>query len=80
VLTWDRVQRLTLSHRLLTIQPVEWTDLGGADPVERERWAKRAKKRPSRPAVQYTLAKGLPARAQLREIVAQLSAGQVNLH
>ncbi|MEU4217136.1 hypothetical protein [Actinoplanes sp. NPDC026623] len=79
VLTWDRVQLLAITLRTLTIDPAAWPDLAGDDPAERGRWAKREKKRTGRGALQYGLAAGLPAKARLREIVADLSAGRVDL-
>jgi hypothetical protein len=79
VLSWDRVQLLAVTLRTLTIDPVAWTDLAGADAAEGKRWAKRETKRANRGALQYSLAAGLPAKAQLRDIVAELSAGRVNL-
>ncbi|MBO3737497.1 hypothetical protein [Actinoplanes flavus] len=80
VLPWDRVKTLTIVFRTLTVDPVAWPDLGGDDEAERGRWAKRERKRQSRPALQYGLAKGLPSREQLRDVVADLSGGRVGLH
>jgi hypothetical protein len=79
VLTWDRVKLLAINPRLLTIDPVAWTDLAGDDAVERKRWAKREARRSGRAALQYGLVAGLPAKPRLREIVADLSAGRVEL-
>jgi hypothetical protein len=78
VLPWDRVKVLSLGTRHVTIEPLVWADLGGDDEVERRRWAKRESRRQlsSERALQYGLAKGLPPKAQLRAIVADLSDGR----
>jgi hypothetical protein len=81
VLPWDRVKFLVLSQRGVAIEPVAWADLGGDDAAERRRWAKRERRRrnSSHRALQYGLVKGLPPKAQLRDIVADLSDGLVKL-
>ncbi|MET8150289.1 hypothetical protein ACIBSW_13365 [Actinoplanes sp. NPDC049668] len=79
VLTWERVQALSIVARTLTIDPVAWTDLAGDDAAEHKRWAKREGKRRGDRALTYGLAKGLPAKAQLRDIVTDLSGGRVKL-
>jgi hypothetical protein len=78
VLSWDRVKFVALGTRHVTIEPLAWADLGGDDEVERRRWAKRESRRrfSSDRALQYGLAKGLPPRAELRAIVADLSGGR----
>lgn len=80
VLPWDRVKTLTITFRTLTVDPAAWSDLGGDDEVERGRWAKRERKSKGRRALQYGLAKGLPSRERLRDVVDDLSGGRVDLH
>ncbi|GIE92012.1 hypothetical protein [Actinoplanes regularis] len=81
VLPWDRVKFLSIGKRGVSIEPVAWTDLAGDDEAERRRWAKReGRRRNSRWALHYGLAKGgRPSKGQLRDIVADLSGGQVKL-
>lgn len=80
VVPWAKVRRLSVSLRTLAIDPLEWADLGGDDPAERARWAKeQQRRRQTDLALLYPLAAGLPGRARLAEIVADLSDGQVRL-
>lgn len=79
-LPWDRVSRLSVMLRTLAIDPVDWADLGGVDAADRERWTRRRTEKSGTPwALDYALAKGMPPKAQLRAIVADLSGGRVNL-
>ncbi|MEV4708377.1 hypothetical protein [Actinoplanes sp. NPDC049316] len=80
VLPWDRVRSLGIVLRTLTIEPVAWTDLAADDPADRKRWERRERNRnQTRRCLEYGLAKGLPGKVQLRDIVTDLSGGRVSL-